>query len=192
MNDAATLALACKRLQEGTPGQAACVALLDAVSAQRLSLSHLAGAGLLRPICAALCSNQLAPRQRAVAVLLEASQQGPGGEEALANAPGCPQALLDLAAAGGFADSSVFGSRTVALAQKGSQQTRSGSTAAAVAAVVDSPAEAARAASLIIFRLAATPESQHVLLEATTGLLQVLLGRRHGCLVCCSLCLGLA
>ncbi|KXZ57003.1 hypothetical protein GPECTOR_1g906 [Gonium pectorale] len=105
MNDQATLL---KWAQQLNASKQACVRLLDAVSQQGLALPAIHEAGLLQPLCAALRSKDARAQQRAVAVLLEASRCGPGGEQTLAAAPGCCQALLDLVAAGMPVASSVF------------------------------------------------------------------------------------
>ncbi|GFR40914.1 hypothetical protein Agub_g1569 [Astrephomene gubernaculifera] len=108
MNDQATLLKWAQQLPAPASGRQACAKLLEAVSQQRLALPAIHQAGLLQPLCAALRSKDPAVPQRSVAVLLEASRCGPGGELPLAAAPGCCQALLDLLAAHATLTSSVF------------------------------------------------------------------------------------
>ncbi|GLC38922.1 hypothetical protein PLESTM_000796200, partial [Pleodorina starrii] len=98
MNDQATLLKWAQQLPASPYGKEACAKLLEAVSQQRLALPAIHQAGLLQPLCVALRTKDAPAQQRAVAVLLEASRCGPGGEVELAAVPGCCQALLDLVA----------------------------------------------------------------------------------------------
>ncbi|GLI68864.1 hypothetical protein VaNZ11_013409, partial [Volvox africanus] len=108
MNDQATLLKWAQQLPASPYGKEACAKLLEAVSQQRLALPAIHQAGLLQPLCVALRSKDAYAQQRAVAVLLEASRCGAGGEVELAAAPGCCQALLDLVATNMPVQSTVF------------------------------------------------------------------------------------
>ncbi|GIL43256.1 hypothetical protein Vafri_1053, partial [Volvox africanus] len=108
MNDQATLLKWAQQLPASPYGKEACAKLLEAVSQQRLALPAIHQAGLLQPLCVALRSKDASAQQRAVAVLLEASRCGAGGEVELAAAPGCCQALLDLVATNMPVQSTIF------------------------------------------------------------------------------------